>query len=96
MLVGNKSDLNYRRRVTKEEGEEFAKKHNLLFIETSAKEDNGVTEAFEETAKMIIKKVDAGEIDVDSGNSGVKRGVLANGPKDAGLKEVEGGKKGCC
>lgn len=78
MLVGNKSDLGYRRRVTKEEGEEYAKKNGLLFIETSAKDDKGVTEAFEETAKMIIEKVEAGEIDVDSGSSGVKRGVLSN------------------
>ena len=77
MLIGNKSDLGYRRRVTREEGEEFAKKHNLLFMETSAKEDKGVNEAFEQTAKEIIKKVEAGEIDVDSGNSGVKRGALA-------------------
>jgi len=78
MLIGNKTDLNYRRRVTREEGEEFAKKHGLLFMETSAKEDKGITEAFEETAKEVIKKVEAGEIDVDSGNSGVKRGVLSS------------------
>ncbi|CAL5978754.1 Rab2 [Hexamita inflata] len=93
MLIGNKTDLGYRRRVTKEEGEEFAKKHGLLFMETSAKEDKGITEAFEETAKMIIKKVEAGEIDVDSGNSGVKRGVLAT---DALKDPKKDAQKGCC
>lgn len=77
MLVGNKTDLSYRRRVTREEGEEFARQNGLLFMETSAKEDKGVAEAFEETARRVIEKVEAGEIDVDSGNSGVKRGVLA-------------------
>ena len=95
ILVGNKSDLAYRRKVTKEEGEEFAQKHGLLFVEASAKEDKGVSEAFEETAKKVIERVDKGEIDVDGGAGGVKRGVLSQ-------EQVEGGddatkpKNGCC
>jgi Ras-related protein Rab-6A len=36
-LVGNKLDLNDKRTVTKEEGEAFAKEHNILFQEVSAK-----------------------------------------------------------
>lgn len=37
MLVGNKTDLEHKRKVSKEEGEQFARDHGLLFIETSAK-----------------------------------------------------------
>lgn len=37
MLVGNKTDLNDRRQVSVDEGEEHAKKEKVLFIETSAK-----------------------------------------------------------
>ena len=37
MLIGNKSDLDHRRQVTREEGEAFAAEHGLIFFETSAK-----------------------------------------------------------
>lgn len=36
MLIGNKTDL-YDRIISKEEGENFAKENNLLYLETSAK-----------------------------------------------------------
>ena len=36
VLVGNKIDLENERQVSHEEGEEFAKKNNMLFFETSA------------------------------------------------------------
>lgn len=42
MLIGNKSDLEEKRQVSKEEGERFAKEHDLFFLETSAKTDNNV------------------------------------------------------
>jgi GTPase SAR1 family protein len=47
MLVGNKTDLKDQRDVSEEEGREFAKKSSLLFIETSAKDNVRVSEAFE-------------------------------------------------
>lgn len=53
MLVGNKIDLG-NRSVTKQEGESMARKHGMMFIETSAKNRIGVQEAFEE----LINKVD--------------------------------------
>ncbi len=37
MLVANKCDLEAKREVSKEEGEAFAAKHGLMFLETSAK-----------------------------------------------------------
>ncbi|KAJ3434989.1 ras-related protein rab-2a [Anaeramoeba flamelloides] len=37
MLIGNKSDLEKNREVSKKEGVEFATEHDLLFLETSAK-----------------------------------------------------------
>lgn len=47
MLVGNKTDLADQRDVSTEEGMEFSKKNNLHFIETSAKDNSNVSEAFE-------------------------------------------------
>ena len=46
ILVGNKCDLEENRQVTTSEAEEFAKIHDLLFIETSAKTSFNVNCAF--------------------------------------------------
>lgn len=35
MLIGNKSDLEHRRAVSVEEGQQFANEHQLIFLETS-------------------------------------------------------------
>ncbi|KAI9812656.1 MAG: Ras- protein Rab-6B [Thelocarpon impressellum] len=42
VLVGNKTDLNDKREVTTAQDEEEAKKHSLMFIETSAKVGHNV------------------------------------------------------
>lgn len=44
MLIGNKSDLESARQVTYADGEAFAKKHGLHFLETSAKTAENVEE----------------------------------------------------
>lgn len=45
-LAGNKSDLEERREVKREEAEAFAKEEGLLFFECSAKSNSGVVEMF--------------------------------------------------
>ena len=47
MLIGNKCDLESKREVSFQEGKEFAEGNGMKFIETSAKTDQKVAEAFE-------------------------------------------------
>ena len=46
LLAGNKCDLINDRQVEEEDAKEFAKKHNMTFIETSALDSTNVNEAF--------------------------------------------------
>jgi small GTP-binding protein len=72
MLVGNKCDVDYvsessneKREVSKEEGEKFAREHNMTFFETSAKlgsdpkyeKYTGVMEVFMALATATFEKL---------------------------------------
>jgi Ras-related protein Rab-2A len=63
MLVGNKSDLEAKREVSKEEGEAFAAKNGLFFLETSAKTAVNVEAAFLETARKIYEATEKGGLE---------------------------------
>ena len=53
LLVGNKSDLAAKRAIKKEAAAEWAAKHQIAYVETSATEGTNVQEAFE----LIINEV---------------------------------------
>ena len=52
--MGNKSDLAEERKVTFEEAKEYADKHDLPYIETSAKEGININELFESSIKSFL------------------------------------------
>lgn len=57
-LVGNKNDKEDSRQVTTNEGEEYAKKNDFAFFETSAKNEVNVKEVFNYFALKLIKDFD--------------------------------------
>lgn len=62
ILVGNKSDLESERKVTYEQGSEFAAQYGMKFIETSAKDSKNVQEAFVTMTKEIITQTNAQKV----------------------------------
>lgn len=59
ILVGNKADMEDRRVVTKEQGQQLASEFKIQFFETSAKADINVEEAFVSIAKESKKRYEA-------------------------------------
>ena len=55
IIVGNKSDLEEERQVSREEGEDFAKKINCNFYEVSAKTGYNVATVFDDIAQVTFE-----------------------------------------
>jgi GTPase SAR1 family protein len=54
MLIGNKSDLENKRAVSREEGEAFARQNNITFLETSAKTAENVEQVLPHIALLSL------------------------------------------
>ena len=90
LLIGNKCDLEEKRKVTYQEGKDFAESNGMKFIETSAKTASKVQEAFELLTNEIIKA----NINKEKGlekKDNTKSVHLSSGGQDITQK-----KKGCC
>ena len=61
----------YRRQVSFEEGQNLAKEHKLLFLETSAKTAYNVQEAFNVSAKDILDMIAKTGIDPSAPNQNI-------------------------
>ena len=88
MVVANKTDLETQREVRTEECVEFAKKHGCLYVETSAKGNVAVDQAFEE---LVIKCLDTPGLLSPGGAAGGKGVGLGSGGGRPG-----GGGSSCC
>ncbi|XP_053119039.1 ras-related protein Rab-2B isoform X2 [Hemicordylus capensis] len=101
MLIGNKSDLENRRAVMREEGEAFAQEYGLIFMETSAKTASNVEEAFLYTAKAIFRKIQEGQFDLSNEGNGIRIGPqqplgIYSGPAISQGPQGSGDRSGCC
>lgn len=88
IVVGNKIDLHTQREISIEEGKKWAADNGLLFIETSAKNNQGVNEAFLFSCQDVLERIGSGLIDVQASTSGI---TVKNH-----IKPVEEKKTGCC
>ena len=68
IIIGNKCDMEERRVIPTERGEEIASAHNIPFIETSAKANINIDRVFLELTDAILARTTAKEAN-DAGNS---------------------------
>ena len=92
ILIGNKSDLEDKRQVLKDQGEEKARSFGCAFLETSAYSGDNIGKAFNLMIKEIYEKLSSdstGEGDLDPGSKGDD--LKLDKADDKNIK-----KKSCC
>ena len=99
-LAGNKSDLYEERQVQDEEGEKYAKSMNAIFASTSAKNDSGIKELFENIAMKILeiqeeKKKDEA-VNIKKGKKNGKEHNNENANKNVKLNNKVKKRRKCC
>lgn len=72
MLIANKVDKKHRE-VSNEEAEKYAEKHNMLYCETSAKDNLNVYEFYERLIERIYHTTD---LDNPRENNGVRKSMI--------------------
>ena len=91
ILIGNKTDLEEQREVTKEEGQQKAELYKLAFMETSALNGNNIAEAFTALINDVYKNHHSfleNQAKIDIKDKGINL--------DDDIKENNNEKKGCC
>ena len=75
VLIGNKSDLEDKRVISKNSGEDLAIENNMMFFETSALNGNGVNDAFQKCIEIIDEKIKSGEYNLDDPDNMDRYGI---------------------
>ena len=89
VLIGNKSDLEDKRVISFNQGKEFADMYGLKFIETSAKKNLNVNEAFESLGREIMES----NVDYKVSKQMKNKKITVSNARDLDVEKKEGG---CC
>ena len=94
-LVGNKSDLDYNRKVKKEDAEKYANEHNYIFQEVSALNGDGIQELFMNKIidQIRTQLIQRGKGFTDQEDENLKMNL--NKKKEI-IKKVKNQAKKCC
>jgi len=110
ILIGNKCDLVEKKVVDTQKGQQLAANYGIQFLETSAKNNINVEEAFISIARDVkARMIDSGDGEVDGANGGGSGGAsLGTGKPTDGSVDIGSngnlgknggkgkGKGGCC
>ena len=88
VLIGNKTDLEEKRVISYNQGKEFADMYGLKYIETSAKKNMNVREAFETLGREIM----AANIDKPMFKQKQNKKITVSKAQDLNIEK----KDGCC
>lgn len=91
ILVGNKCDLEDKRTVSYQQGKELAETYGMQFIETSAKSNTNVEEAFHLLGREVMK-LSLNDKEKNFGNKDKNKMKLNKKTEDIIFQQ----KKGCC
>ena len=76
VLVGNKQDLNEKRKVSEEEGKTLAKEFGMAFFESSALTGYNIDEIFYDSVKIINEGIEKNVYNFEDASNGIKRGII--------------------
>ena len=71
VLVGNKVDLNNKRKISKEEGQNLATEYGMDFYESSALTGENINDIFEGICQKVNQQIDEGKIDLSDPSNGI-------------------------
>ena len=87
LLIGNKSDLEEQRAVKSEEGAELAESQGLGFVETSAKNNLNIEDAFTRLVTQVVEKLE--KVEAEEKSQEVKGPQQPDQPKISGGETVQ-------
>ena len=95
LLIGNKNDMKDKIKVTADDIKKFKRENKLKFIETSAKVNNNVEEAFQKIINLMIENMSNDEILEEFGINAKKEHSMSL--SNSTLNNITGdNKKNCC
>ena len=96
VLVGSKRDLEASREVSYEEAAQFARDNRLVFMEASAKTGDAVEDTFLETAKLILRSIQEGDISCSGDTRPAQSAQITSANEMGGNDGGNLSSGGCC